>query len=179
MIHQALSILAKELNQHLAQFTRADASDTFVSLTNLTPKILEQETNVMLMTLINVQEEKLQPNLRTNIGSQNLPPLQVNLDVLISANFQDYNTGLKLLSAILDFFQNRPVFTRENNPSMNGQVTRISAEIVNQDSNTWSSLWSMLGATYQPSVVYKFKVLGVNAPPIVSPIHGISAKEKI
>lgn len=178
MIHQALSILAEELNLYLTRSMGGGTSQNLVSLAGLTSNTKEEAKNALIITLINVQEEKAKPNLRPSIElSKQLPPLQLNLHMLLTASFQNYPSSLKMLSATLFFFQSKPLFTIENTPSLAGSVTRISAEIVNHNSQELSSIYSMLGTNYQPSLVYKFSVLGINESeliPEITPIIDIS-----
>ncbi|GAB5553876.1 MAG: hypothetical protein Sapg2KO_34670 [Saprospiraceae bacterium] len=172
MIQQVLSIIAQQLNNNLQR--RFSLDDGIVALGNLcttnTPN--EQlENNKIILTLINVQQEQIKANLSPRGSfSKRRPTLNLNLSVLLTAHFQDYNTSLKLLSSTLIFFQDSPLFTSQNTPELNNYAERVSLEIVNMNPLELSSLWSMLGTTYKPSVIYKFSILGINEPPIVSSI---------
>lgn len=161
MVDQVLSIIAQRLNYALQR--RFSLDDGIVSLGNLSILGKQLENDKIILTLINVHQEHIKANLSPTGGySRSIPSLNLNLRVLLTAQCKDYKTSLKLLSSTLSFFQASPIFTPQNNPELNGFAERVSLEILNMDNQDLSSLWSMLGTTYQPSVIYKLRIIGAD-----------------
>lgn len=113
----------------------------------------------VICSLVNVQEEEIRPAMAGQQGVSRNPPVFLNLTVLFAASFNDYVTGLNLLSAVVGFFQAKKTFTPTNTPAMSELFTKITVDIVNLDPRELSSLWSMIGAKYLPSIIYKFKMV--------------------
>ncbi|MBN2486393.1 MAG: DUF4255 domain-containing protein [Bacteroidales bacterium] len=178
MIHTSLSFLTNQLNQYLKLKTGTpDVDRVFLtSIATETGGIMIPDKSLGV-SLINIEEERVYKDQRTaymnkegNVEYYN-PEINLNLYVLISANFQDndeidtsddYVEGLKQLSFIISFFQAKNVFTRENSPSLISYDPNISKLVVELYSYSFEQLynfWSVVGAKYLPSVLYKIRLI--------------------
>lgn len=129
------------------------------------------------VSLINIEEDRVYKdqkstliNNKGNVERLN-PEIKLNLYVLISANFQDtdsedsindYAEGLKQLSWIISFFQAKNVFTPENSPKLadfDPNLTKLVVELYSYSFEQLYNFWSVVGAKYLPSVLYKIRIL--------------------
>jgi hypothetical protein len=178
MIHTSLSFLANELNEYLKLRTGTPGVDR-VYLTS----VATENGGVVIpvksvgMSLINIEEERVYRDQKTSfinndgVVEYRNPEINLNLYVLISANFQDrdvddssddYVEGLKQLSFIISFFQAKNVFTPENSPSLASYDPNIQRLVVSLYSYSFEQLynfWSVVGARYLPSVLYKISLV--------------------
>lgn len=179
MIHSALEFLTLELNS----FIRLKVGDPITNRVYLSGVTNEQGIAIpdqsLGLSLINIEEERTnkeqQSRFINSVGKveKRNPEIQLNLYVLITANFQnkianntsdDYVEGLKQLSYAIAFFQSKNVFTPENSPALSGFDTNLSKIVVELYSYSFEQLynfWSVVGAKYLPSVLYKVKTLRI------------------
>lgn len=110
------------------------------------------------------------------------PALRFNLYLLFSAAFDDYEESLKFLNATIAFFQANSLLTDlGTQPSMPG-VDTLKFEIENMSHQQIHSLYSAMGAKYQPSILYKVRYINIQSgeiksvvPLINEPGSGVSA----
>jgi hypothetical protein len=139
MIDKVLSLILDELNVFLtARFAgselRAVLSD-FVQQDGTPPPQIE---NKLVLSLVNIERETA---------------LNLNLYLRVAANFgANYIESLQFLSAALEFFQERPVFTA---PGME----RLNVQMINLTIQDLHSLWSISGSKYLPSAFYKLRMV--------------------
>lgn len=175
MVVKALLLLLAQLNQYIHHADRSPAgAEGIAVLGNIAQlDITEVSTaleNHLVLTLVNVEEEKTLKNASavsrdTNggIGYQN-PPLNLNLFLLFSSNYRNYETGLKRLSQTMTFFQGKQKFTNGNSPvggqddapivdlSLTMDLLSLSFEEVNH-------LWGSLGGKQMPFVAYRGRLI--------------------
>lgn len=167
MIDQTLAFLTQELNSYLR--ARFDSDDDIARLASIGPAASsdpEDSKNRILVTLVNIEREGTASNtaqVYRNAGAemQRAPqPLNLNLIFLVCANFVDnYRDGLRLLSAAIGFFQSHPLFTAQSSPELPRGIDRLSVEWRDLDLQSIHNLWSVFGAQYLPSAVYKARML--------------------
>jgi hypothetical protein len=170
MIHQVLPIIIEDLNAHLVRRIPMGNLTRVVelkSIMNQRGELNDLQENSVLSSIVNLQEEELKPSFVRNKGLNQNPPIFLNITILFAAYFSNYITALQYLSGVIGFFQSKPVFTPENTPALSGVVEKTSTKIVNLDSRELSSLWSMLGAKYMPSVLYRFKIIAIDEEMII------------
>lgn len=165
MIYEALGCLSEELNVFFKLNLNIAEDKIVVSgLMNADGTVAIPGENKIAITLVNLEEEKLQklPSkaITNSFGNQNVP-VQINIYVLFSAYFSSNNYGesLRSLSLIMAYFQEKNVFTKSNTPNIDPKLEKLSIEIVDMSMDALSNLWSMLGAKYMPSVLYKIRML--------------------
>ena len=170
MITQTLSFIKNTLNSYLKLKTNND--DDKVVLTNIVSQdgtTTHLPENSILLTLINVEEEKVGKSqtsyieLSNGVISKINPEIKLNLYLLFSANFGEdkYNEALKFLSLIISFFQNKNVFNHQNSPELNEKIEKIIVDLYTLNLEQQNHLWAALGAKYMPSVVYKIRMLTI------------------
>jgi hypothetical protein len=170
--------LTNELNDFLKRRTGSPTEDR-VFLTSVATEsggvaIPEKSLGV---SLINIEEDRVYKDQKsTLINTKGIvehlnPEIKLNLYVLISANFQntvaedpsdDYVEGLKQLSWIISYFQAKNVFTPENSPKMadfDPNLTKLVVELYSYSFEQLYNFWSVVGAKYLPSVLYKIRIL--------------------
>lgn len=165
MIDAALQFIADEVNSHLRRRVGSD----FGALA-LGPIVDDKGSwvaakNSLCLTVFQIEEERSTPAQvpgRVLVKGQEIvlpPPLSVNLIVLISARFDVYGEGLRLLGLVLAFFQAHPRFTPADSPAMPAGIDRLAFELVNYGPEQANQLWASLGAKHLPSVVYRIRML--------------------
>ena len=178
MIHTSLSFLTQQINDYLKLATDDPATDR-VFLTGVATEsagIIIPDSSLGL-SLINIEEErhfKDQGTMFTNPeGTTEYinPEIKLNLYVLISANFQDtrdpdptddYVEGLKQLSYVISFFQSKNVFTPDNSPAMadaDPSLRKLVVELYSYSFEQLYNFWSVVGAKYLPSVLYRVRMI--------------------
>ena len=178
MIHTCLSFLTNELNDYLKLRTGSPTVDR-VYLTSVATEgggvVIPNKS--LGVSLINIEEDRVYKDQKSTIINNNgnverlNPEIKLNLYVLISANFQnadaedstdDYVEGLKQLSWIISFFQAKNVFTPENSPKLadfDPNLTKLVVELYSYSFEQLYNFWSVVGAKYLPSVLYKIRIL--------------------
>ncbi|UII27389.1 DUF4255 domain-containing protein [Fulvivirga maritima] len=181
MIHNILPVIAGELNEYLK--TRFNSVEDKVILSNIIDQsgaIAIEGHNKMVLTLINISEEgtlKAKANQRL-MGSAFVdftPSISVNLTIMISAYFQprNYVESLKYISGVIYFFQSKPLFTAQNTPGLSQNVEKIHFDMLSLAPQEQMNLFSMTGAKYTPTVVYKMKMLTFSQDNIIDEIPAI------
>lgn len=180
MIEKSLTFLADELNGfiqnkdfHYRGKTVAMVSDlvdfkgepTFINNIDA-----DNSGDYLLITLINVEEEaigKSQSNVhrRSDATVEYLnPDIKVNLYALVSAvstmeERERYTNCLKVLSYCVGFFQFKNLFDQKNSPALPDEIQKLVVELISPTFEQQNHLWGGLGAKYQPSVLYKIRML--------------------
>ena len=168
MIDTTLTFLLDQLNQHLSSRFPAPAQHAVIGRIGVSGTAAQDLTNKMVLTLINVEREGIAANtskqfsVRDDTTTRVSQPLNINLVFLVAANFDDdYKDGLKILSAVIDFFQAHPLFLSQTTPDMPDTLERISVEWSDMDLQATHNLWTVLGGSYLPSVAYKARMIVV------------------
>jgi hypothetical protein len=177
MIFESLQLIAGELNKFLNYLS--GQNDDLVMLGNIAqleshlPGNIDGSAllNKVVVTLINVEEEKTLKNTRNykitaNETIYKNPPLHLNLYILISSTSTVYDNALIYLSRVIKFFQGQNVFTPKNSPlsSQPGSILDDFKLIVDMYSPTFEEanfLWSTLGGKQLPSLIYKIRLVTV------------------
>ena len=179
MIHSVLEFLTQELNAFL-KLKVGDPLTTRIYLSGVTNEAgIAIPDQSLGLSLINIEEERTnkeqQSRFINSVGKveKRNPEIQLNLYVLITANFQnksaanssdDYVEGLKQLSYAIAFFQSKNVFTPENSPALSGfdnSLKKIVVELYSYSFEQLYNFWSVVGAKYLPSVLYKVKTITI------------------
>ncbi len=177
MLFVAIREIATQVNQFLAPLATlgqvkladvakherpADASGT------------DEMENQILLTLINIEEENA---LKNNYPTQQIgasiiaqPPAQfLNLYLLFSANFTQYDESLKHIGYVIRFFQANKRLTI--NDAETGLRYDILFAMHHVGFENLNNLWTVLGGKYLPSVLYKARLVMVQeAPPTGSQV---------
>ncbi|RBW55876.1 DUF4255 domain-containing protein [Tenacibaculum sp. E3R01] len=169
MILKALQFTNRTLNQFLKN--KFGLSDDVV----VTNKIIDQNgtvpienQNKVIITLIHVEQETVKSfyrkNKQLNDGNYENKPLdeRYNLYLLVAPNFEQYNETLKFLNATIQFFQINGVLDANTSSKIPKGISRLEFEFEKGDGYLqMHNLWSALGAKYQPSVIYKMRLVTI------------------
>jgi hypothetical protein len=163
MIHEALTIISDKLNTYFTnRFSLNEERLVLSNIVNQDGSVAINESDKMILTLINLQEEAIASMNSRMVGVNR--PVNLNLFILFSAYFTggNYEEALKFLSATIGFFQSNPVINHHNTPELDDSIEKLSCEIVNTDLQSLSHLWGVLGGKHMPSVMYKIRMVTFN-----------------
>ena len=184
MIHEVVPAIVQELNKFFKRKHNITEDKALMShIVNADGSIALQETDKIIVTLTNIEMDRTKSNTasyeQTQRGSfvKVNPPVNVNLYLLFSAYFtnENYTEGLKFISSVVAFFQNRSgIFTMQNTPGLGPTaqlVEKYTAELLPLEYRDISNVWNGLGAKYLPSVLYRIRTLPIEhrEPPVEIP----------
>lgn len=182
MIHSALEFLTNELNSYLK--TKNNVMEDKVVLTN----VATQEGNWAIpnnklgISLINIEEERVFKEQRAAYVNRNgeseqyNPEIKLNLYVLITSNYTsgeinadntEYLEGLKQLSNVIAFFQQKNVFNTSNSPSLDPAIGKLVVELFSYSFEQLYNFWTVIGAKYLPSILYRVRLMRIQEKEIL------------
>ena len=167
-----MRLIANELDQSLRLQT--PGASNLVVLSNLVDAAgaaVPDAADKVAAFLVNIEREDvptrtLQP---IDAGQDRVgvlqPPVHLSLMVMFAANFSGstYTEALKLIANTISFFQSRPVFNHSNTPALDDGIDQLSIEIENLGLSDLSNLWGVLGGRYVPSVLYRLRMITIDA----------------
>ncbi len=166
MIFETFSCITEDINEHLRSKLRTSEEKVIVSgIVNQDGSLAVQGENKLLATLVNVEDDYTGKNLRGDgaikTAAHTSPSVNLNLYILFSAYFSSNNYGesLRFLSFLIAYFQTKNVFNKSNTPNLDEKIEKLIFKIENLGIDRLSHIWSMLGAKYMPSIMYKVKML--------------------
>lgn len=185
MLDRTLGFLLDQLNGHLGtRYPSSEPHAVLASLANLDGTVPANIENKLIVTLVNLERESAAagtgPQLRPENGgfARLHPSLNLNLYLLVSASFgSNYQEALKLLSAVLGYFQGKPVFTAGSGTAFPRGLEKLTLEMVNLDMQSLNHLWGNLGGKYLPSVLYKARMLTVQEGWVVEQVPSITGTD--
>jgi len=170
MIQKSLQFTHDVLSQFLTNAFNLDENKVVLNtIIDTDGNIPLQNKNKVVVSLINVERETLKPFYGRNQKLSNgnyaeiRPSERYNLDILITSNFDDYSETLKFLNAVILFFQTNTAVDSASFSSMPGGINRLEYDIEKITYHQMHSLWTAMGAKYQPSVIYKMRLLTLQA----------------
>ncbi len=170
MIQKALQFTSQTLDQFLKN--RFELSENKVILNAIVEgngSMPQVNQNKVVMSLINIEWETVKPfyvrNQKLSNGSFSSinPTERYNLYILITANHDDYQETLKFLNTSILFFQTHPSIDSSSNSNLPKGINKLDFEIEKIDYYQMHNLWSAMGAKYQPSVIYKMRLVSIQA----------------
>jgi hypothetical protein len=178
MLDKALSFLAGELNSFISNKDFRYRGKTVAIVSDLVDakgdpvytKLLTEQSDNLIITLVNVEEETVgksqaaiykKPDQSLEVLN---PALKLNVYIMISgvSNMKDterYINCLKILSYAVLFFQYKNVFDKINSATLPDGIEKLIAEMVSLTFEQQNHIWGALGAKYQPSVMFKIRML--------------------
>jgi hypothetical protein len=186
MISKALVLLKDVVNDYLATNSGWGPGDTdfgqvdFVDGTDL--DVVNLKLDGITILLVNIEEEHaMRPAdpyrraLPDGTEQKVSPPIHLNLHVLFVARFGDYKLSLRYISLILQFFLTRRVLDHENTPGLDDGIEKLTMELQTLPFTEQNNLWSILRTAYQPSLLYRVRMVvfqdedAVIVPPAAEP----------
>lgn len=167
MIETAIGFLKNRLNRTFPRDLGGAAEDLFVY-----PSVGKDETvsfpaNAVSVLLVRLEEETVlrDADRFTRVGQDGIrrrvePDIRMNVYVLFVARFPDnYAASLQHLSRVVAYFQGHRVFTPENAPDLAPSIPQLIMELVTPGLAEQNELWGMLRVSYQPSALYRIKMV--------------------
>ena len=95
---------------------------------------------------------------------------------MFSAYFsgKNYAEALKFLSGVIYFFQSKPVFTTSNTPGLSSNIEKACFDLTTMSYHDLNSVFSMIGAKYMPTAIYRIRMLTFSSDNIEDTIPSIS-----
>ncbi|MDO5968956.1 DUF4255 domain-containing protein [Flavivirga aquimarina] len=183
MLDKVLIFITDLLNRNLKMsFGLTDDIVVPGSLINLDGSVTNNIENKVIISIINLEHEKTVKHMGGYIPdnqgdfSKVNPPVYLNLYLLISANYNsdNYLEALKMLSAVIGFFQASRVFASSDYPDLDSSIDRLTFEIYNVPIQELSHVWSGIGAKYVPSMVYKVRMVGIQKGDVKEQIPAVA-----
>lgn len=181
MIDVAINHIVNEVNQHLMR--AFDLTEDVVVVSN----ILEQDgtvaahvNNKIVVSLVNIEKDTV-PFQQKRAGATAIrslstnPPVYFNLYLMFASYFSgsNYQEGLKFISNTISYFQSQSVFDRQNSPGLDRRIEKLLLDIENLDMNDLSNLWGILSGKYLPSILYKVRMVTVDANAVKDQLPGV------
>ena len=170
MIEKALQFTNDVLSQFLRnKFGLEERNVLMNNLVEADGTIPKVNQNKLIISLINIVQEtnKQYYNSGRQINDGNYTEIQpterYNLDILMAANFDDYKESLKFLNAGIQFFQSNPSLDVKKYSNFPTALNKLEYEIEKINYHQMHSLWTAMGAKYQPSVIYKMRLVSVQS----------------
>lgn len=169
-----MGLIARQLNEGLRRSLQT-AEDPVVlsSLVDCDGGAAPQATNKLAVFLVNIERERDSRSTGRVQGSGDRggvqqPPVNLNLLLMFAANFNgaNYPEALKRVAGTVAFFQSRPVFDHHNSPDLDSRIDRLVLELETLSLTDLSSLWGILGGRYVPSVMYRVRMISIQADSI-------------
>ena len=172
MINAAISHIATNVNQQLMRSFGLNEDVVVVS------NILDQDgtvathiNNKIVLTLVNIEKESaamMQKHVASSAGPRTIvsnPPLHFNLYLMFASYFSgsNYQEGLKFISQTISYFQGQKVFDQQNSPGLDRNIDKLVMDVYNLDITDLSNLWGVLSGKYLPSVLYKMRMVTIDA----------------
>ena len=168
MLDVAVTFLADEFNAYLLRRTGSVALGQVVPGSILDDKGgLAITSGTVVLSLVNIEEERImREHVPARISSNGRelvlqPELKLNLTLLFAAKMVDYPATLRALSNVLTFFQSHPVFSAEDYPALDARIGKIVMELYSVTPETLNQIWASIGAKYQPSVLYRARLVTI------------------
>ncbi|MGK7897257.1 MAG: DUF4255 domain-containing protein [Xenococcus sp. (in: cyanobacteria)] len=175
MISDAMELIRGALQRYILEVeTSLDSADVVI-LENIAMADELGGTNIQLkghlvMSLVNLQEEatlRNTPNYRLENGRaiyQN-PAVNLNLFILFSALYDDYETALKRLSRVVEFLQWKKEFSVTTTPGKGSisQDVRVLLDLYSLTFEQLNHLWGALGGKQVPFLLYRARVVSLEA----------------
>ncbi|RZL40175.1 MAG: DUF4255 domain-containing protein [Rubrivivax sp.] len=97
--------------------------------------------------------------------ARSAPPLHLNLLLMFAANYggTTYPEALKLIGSTIACFQATPVLDAQNSPGLDPRLDRLVLAMESLSLQEMANLWGVLGGRYLPSVLYRVRLLTIDA----------------
>jgi len=165
MISKTLQFTTLILDQFLKnRFGLAESKVVLNKLIEGNGTVPAINSNKVVISLINIEKETAKPfyNRNQQLPAQSStinPAERYDLEVLISSNFDDYAEGLKFLDAVIVFFEINYTFNSNSSSQIPSGLEKLEFELIKNTSQELYQVWSSIGASYQPSVSYKLRLI--------------------
>jgi hypothetical protein len=190
MINDLLAILKDSVNAHLSASSgwgddQTDQGQVVFTESERTDAI-DFKLGAVTLLLVNLEQEHAarpgdpyRVSMPDGSTQRVSPPIFLNCLVMFVARFKDYQQGLRYLSTILQYFQSRRVLDHENTPALSERIEKVVMDYISLPVSDLHNMWGLLRAAYQPSLIYRARMVifqdedGVTPPQISTAITRI------
>lgn len=173
MLADALNFLRVHLDEQIRLALGGSQDDAggdrivFIDGDKSEPLSLQQ--NAVTMLLLGLEEERIirGHERSAGAGARRAPELRLMLDLLLLARFKRYDEGWRHLSKILEYLHSQPVLDAAAAPSLPASLGQVVFELKTLDLRGMNEVWSALRISHQPSLLYRVKLVGIPARPVV------------
>lgn len=172
MLYKSLEILKEQLEDYFKELSLNKP----VELQNIAlweqggVEATKSLANKIILTLLRVEEEstlKNDPNYRavdyhTEYQDQSV---YLNLYVLVSANFNHYETSLQMLSKTIEFFHGKNVFTFKDTV----YSRKLKLNLYSPTFEELNNIWGTLGGRQLPSAIFRVQFISIEQKNKLSP----------
>lgn len=156
MINTSLALVAAAVNTELKSKFKTSGDVTLVSgLTENDGSRNLKTENKLVFTLVNTRFDHQRNKVPAKPGQHTPNPQTLNLSVVVSACFSDYDESLKFLSATIAYLNENAIITPENDKG----IEKLTIELQNLSYEETHDIWKILGNQYTPSAVYKIRII--------------------
>jgi hypothetical protein len=178
MIDTAMKFLRDYLNQELPVHDLTVLGNIALD-SDITPSKIH-------LTLLNIEEERILKQVnhlkRVNPGDNFFttinPEIRLNLYILVTYQYSNHNyeEALKQLAAVATILQGKYGFTKPDfiKPAYES-LEQIAIELYSQTLEQNSTMWQSLGQKLAPSLVYKMRVIAIQANKALSTTGEVNA----
>jgi hypothetical protein len=175
MLLSSIKYITDRLNAHFKNIF--ELNEDIVVVSNLMENdgsAVPSTNNKVVVFLANMEKDTMPKQRVNHVGSNRVAvtnaPIYLNLSIVIAANFTgaNYLEALKFISTAITFFQQQSVFNHENSPDLPPNIEKLILEIENIPRQDLSSMWSMFGAKYIPSIVYRVRTVTINSNAVLA-----------
>lgn len=167
MIYESLSCLAKEMNEYLRARLKINEDKIIISgIVNQDGTVAIQGENKVVLLLLNIEREPFAKNYnlsaqQNKVSTGIMNSVSINLYIMFAAYFSNsnYAEALRFISFVIDFLQQKSVFTKQNAPTLDENIEKLMFEIESLSAERLNNIWATIGAKYMPSVVYKMRMI--------------------
>ncbi|MEM7373494.1 MAG: DUF4255 domain-containing protein [Bacteroidota bacterium] len=172
--------IVEEIRQQLQLYFNTGATDPNASLPDdvtlanisLLDAFNANDPNIrdkLVISLVSIEEEKAlryartttvipAPNPNDSRVITHHPIIYLNLYLLFSSHNKEYKVSLNQLSAVVNFFQHKHVFTGAD-IALPDNLDKVVFELCTTSFEQMNHLWGVLGGKYVPSALYKVRIL--------------------
>lgn len=182
MIQHVLPVVVDELNDYLkSKFNAIEDKVLLSGIIDQDGSLAVETSNKIIATLVYIDRDNTSKNgpvnqFNSGAFAEYAPPVNVNLTIMFSALFNKnhYAEALRHISGVIYFFQQKPLFTASNTPKLSKHVEKVHFDLQTISPNDLMNIYSMLGAKYMPSVIYKMRMLSFSQDTIINDLPAVS-----
>ena len=176
MIQNALSSITKDLDNFIkGKFSVQESKVVLNGLVDNSGQFPIENQDKLVVTFTSLRQEAFSTNYSPARRQERLnAPVNLGVNVLISACFNQYEESLRYLSLVFNFFQGKPLFTSANTPGLNPAFENITIEALDLNQSELNALWARIGTHYRPSLYYKIRMISTREEIMLERIPAIT-----
>lgn len=174
MLAEATTLILAGLNQHLHAVDGNPVGSSEIAILGSPSQIDHPDVgptleNQVLLSILNLEEEAALKNGRTAFveGSGvaiRHRPVHLNLFLILSANFANYQTAVTRLGQVVTYFQNNKTFDRAGFPGLLPGLPpeaelSVTMELVSLSLEEVNHIWGVLGGRELPFAAYRGRLV--------------------